>query len=222
MIHDTQAYIHTLLTTLREAVAPFASPLTETMIDEYGKDPYIILISCLLSLRARDVVTVHVCRKLFSLVKTPQQLLSLPLDELESIIFKTGFYKNKAQVLRSVSLALLERFNGTVPATKEELLSLKGVGLKTANLVLGHAFDVPAICVDTHVHRISNLLGLIATQTPEESEAALRKTLEEKDWIEWNRLLVMLGQNICTPPVPKCSRCPLQDICPKVGLQKQR
>lgn len=222
MIYDKQDFIKTIVSTLTETLAGFEPPMTETMIEEFGKDPYIILISCLLSLRARDVVTVHVCRDLFARVRTPQELLALPLEELEHIIFKTGFYKTKAQVLRTVSQALLDIHSGKVPETKEELMAMKGVGLKTANLVLGHAFDVSAICVDTHVHRISNLLGIITTPNADKTEAALKKVLPKEHWIEWNRLLVMLGQNICTPPTPKCSQCPLQDMCPKIGVKRSR
>ena len=192
------------------------------MIAEFGHDPFIILISCLLSLRARDVVTIHVCRDLFSQVRTPHELRALEREDLEHIIYKTGYYKNKAKTLHAVCDALITHHQGAVPRTKEALLALPGVGLKTANLVLGLAFDIPAICVDTHVHRISNIYGLIATTTPDESEEALQKVLPKKLWIEWNRLLVMLGQNICTPPRPKCSQCPVAPLCPRIGVTKSR
>ena len=197
-------------------------PLINCIIDEFGKSPYLILIGCLLSLRARDATTIHVCRELFSRVKTPQELLALPLSELKRIIFKTGFYQNKAQVLREVSHVILERFNGKVPATYDQLISIKGIGPKTANLVLGMAFDVPSICVDTHVHRISNRLGLITTETVEQTEQELKKILPKKDWVVWNKLLVIWGQNICTPLSPKCSQCAISHLCKKVGVTKQR
>lgn len=197
-------------------------PLINCIIDEFGKSPYLILIGCLLSLRARDATTIHVCRELFSRVKIPQELLALPLSELKRIIFKTGFYQNKAEVLREVSHVILERFNGKVPATYDQLISIKGIGPKTANLVLGMAFDVPSICVDTHVHRISNRLGLITTETVEQTEQELKKILPKKDWVVWNKLLVIWGQNICTPLSPKCSQCAISHLCKKVGVTKQR
>ncbi|MDQ5890414.1 MAG: endonuclease [Candidatus Dependentiae bacterium] len=170
--------------------------MTETIINEFGHDPFIILISCLLSLRARDVVTIHVCRDLFSRINAPQQLCTLSTEELEHIIYKTGFYKNKAGTLKAVSAALLAHHNGHVPTTEAELLALPGVGQKTANLVLGMAFNVPAICVDTHVHRISNLWGLVHTRNPDETEKALKLVVPQEYWIEWNKVLVMLGQNM--------------------------
>ena len=207
---------------LAKKTAAYVQPLINSIIDEYGKDPYLILISCLLSLRAKDITTIHVCRVLFNRVKTPEQLLALPEDELKKIIFKTGFYQNKARVLREVSGAIREDFAGSVPDTYEQLISIKGVGPKTANLVLGMAFDVPSICVDTHVHRISNRLGLIKTKTVEQTETQLKALLEKKDWITWNKLLVIWGQNICVPISPKCSQCPINHLCRRVGVTKSR
>jgi endonuclease-3 len=213
---------HSFFEDLRASVAHAELPLVDQMIEQHGKNPFIILISCLLSLRARDVVTIHVCKDLFSRIKTPQQLLALPIEELETIIYKTGYYKTKAKTLRTVSQLLIDKHNSMVPANKEELIALPGVGLKTANLVLGLAYDVPAICVDTHVHRISNIWGLVQTKTPDETEEALKTVLPQEYWIEWNRLLVMLGQSTCTPPRPKCSQCPLRSLCPRIGVVKSR
>lgn len=221
-MHTKKQFIEELIPLLRETVAGFPLPLTDVMIQEFGKDAYIILISCLLSLRARDVVTIHVCRDLFARIRGPHELLALSVEELEKIIYRTGYYKNKAKVLRNVSKLLIDQHNSTVPSTSEELLALPGVGIKTANLVLGLAFDQPAICVDTHVHRISNIYGIINTKTPEQTEEALRKVLPRKYWIEWNTLLVMLGQNLCTPPRPKCSQCPIAYVCPRIGVEKSR
>ena len=215
-------FVPSLVSRLRNALAPYQLPLVDCMIDEFGHDPFIILISCLLSLRARDIVTIHVCRELFPIARTPQQILDLPLPELEQIIYRTGYYKTKARTLRAVCTQLIAHHSGHVPSTRNELLALPGVGLKTANLVLGLAYNIPAICVDTHVHRISNILGLIATKHADQSEEALQKVLPQDLWIEWNRLFVMLGQNICTPPTPKCSQCPLSDICPRIGITKHR
>jgi len=180
---------------------------------EYGKKPFLILVSCLLSLRSKDLVTIHICRNLFEIAKTPQELLSIPQNKLEKNLFTGGFYKNKAKVLLEVSRTIHEEYGGKIPDSKEELVALPGVGPKTANLVLGLAFDIPAICVDVHVHRISNRLGVVKTKNVIETEKALEKLLDKKDWIKWNKLLVMWGQNVCTPRNPKCKSCPLQSIC---------
>ncbi len=207
---------------LSKATKTFTPPLSDIIIAEYGKDPFLILVSCLLSLRAKDVTTIHVVRALFTRARTPKQLLSLKRSELERIIYKSGFYKNKANVLQEVSKELLDRFGGKVPRTREELLSIKGIGIKTANLVLGQSFNIPAICVDTHVHRISNRLGIIKTKTVEQTEVALSSVLPKKYWNEWNTLLVVWGQNICVPVSPKCSQCVIKDLCKRVGVIKSR
>lgn len=193
----------------------YTPTLSEQIIKEYGKNPFIILISCLLSLRAKDIVTIHICRDLFKIAKTPKEILTLSQEKLEKIIYKIGFYKNKAKVLLYVSKVILEKYNNIVPNKREGLLSIKGIGIKTANLVLSQAFDKPAICVDVHVHRISNRLGLIKTKTPEQTEIALQKILDKKYWIIWNKLLVILGQNICLPRNPKCSKCAINKLCKK-------
>ena len=194
-------------------VKGFPEPLSNYVIDRYGSDPYLILISCLISLRTRDRVTIYVCDDLFARVQKPSEMVLLDRDELETIIFKSGFYKTKAKVLQEVSQALLDRFDGIVPNDQEKLLSLPGVGLKTANLVLGVAFDVPAICVDTHVHKISNLLGLVKSTDPDKTEAALRSVLPKKHWIEWNYVCVMMGQNGCLTK-KGCGKgfCPLKKV----------
>lgn len=189
---------------------------------KYGQDPYLILISCLLSLRARDASVYPVCKKLFKLAQSPQEMMSIPVATLEEILYSIGFYKKKAQVLHVVSRQLIDKFNGQVPQTLVELMNLPGVGLKTANLVLAEGFNIPAICVDIHVHRISNRLGIIKTATPEQTEYALKKVLPMQYWIEWNRLLVMWGQNICTPQSPWCSRCAIFDDCQRKGVDRSR
>ncbi|MBM3886668.1 endonuclease III [Candidatus Dependentiae bacterium] len=212
-----------IVETLRRQVHGFQIPLINLIMQEFGHDPYLILIACLLSLRARDVMTIHVCRELFSRVKTPQQLLELSQAELEHIIYRTGYYKTKARVLRSVSHDLIERFQGKVPKTYQEIMSIKGVGPKTANLVLGWGYGVPGICVDTHVHRISNRLGIIQTKTVAQTEAALKNILPQDTWIEYNKLLVMWGQNVCVPISPFCSRCPLKALgCKRIGVTRSR
>ena len=212
----------TIIRKLREATKGYTPTLSEIIIAEYGKDPFLILISCLLSLRARDLVTIHVSRDLFACATTPREILSLPLPELEKIIFRIGFYKQKARGLHAACRFLLTHFNGNVPRTEEELLRIPGVGRKTANLVLGLAYDIPAICVDIHVHRISNRLGLVTTKTPEETEEALKKIIPKENWIEWNKLLVLWGQNVCTPLSPFCSKCVIYDECKRVGVTRSR
>lgn len=216
-------HIPTLLTTLQRSVYRFQVPLINQIMQEFGHDPYLILVACLLSLRARDAMTIHVCRELFRAVQTPSQLLALPPDQLEQLVYRSGYYKTKAKVLREVSQNLLNRFDGKVPATYESIISIKGVGPKTANLVLGLGFGVPGICVDTHAHRISNRLGLIATKTVEETERELKKILPRESWIEFNKLLVMWGQNVCGPISPRCGSCPLREIgCKRVGVKHSR
>lgn len=175
----------------------FPPPLSNAMIDRFGKNPFIILASCLISLRARDRVTTPICLDFFQHVQTPEQLLAVPLQDLEKTFFSVGFYKTKAATLRAVAQALIEKHGGIVPCDAASLMALPGVGLKTANLVLGLAFDIPAICVDVHVHKISNALGWVTTKTPEQTEAALRAFLPKDLWIDWNTQLVLIGQNGC-------------------------
>lgn len=197
-------------------------PAANILIQEYGKDPFLVLIGCLLSLRAKDLASLPAARAVFSCATTPQQLMTIPLKKLENLIYSVGFYRKKSRQLHEVSKELLIRFNGKVPGNEKDLLSIKGVGRKTANLILGLVFDIPAICVDIHVHRISNRLGLVSTKTPAETERALQKLLPEKYWIEFNTLLVTWGQNICVPISPFCSRCVISDLCPKRGVTKSR
>lgn len=215
--------IKTMLRIFRRHVDGFQVPLINQIIQEFGDDPYLILIACLLSLRARDVMTIHVCRELFVRCKTPQEIIDVPIEELEKIVYRTGYYKTKARVLKDVSLHIRDKFRGIVPNSYESLMSIKGIGPKTANLVLGMGFGVPSICVDTHVHRISNRLGIISTKTADQTEAALKNILSKSDWIEFNKLLVMWGQNICVPISPQCSKCPFQKIgCKQIGVMKSR
>lgn len=187
---------------IRKKVILSPEPMTREIIFLYGKDPYLILVSCLLSLQCRDSVTLPVSKKLFTVAKTPQQILDLPRSDLESLIKSINYYKTKSARIQQVSAILLDRFDGKVPRTREELLSLPGVGIKTANLVLAEAYDIPAICVDTHVHRLSNHWNVVHTQTPEQTERELCKILPQSLWKEWNYLLVRYGQFVC-----KTKRC---------------
>lgn len=211
-----------LVSLLRKHTKGMVQPMSVSIIEKFGRDPFLILISCLLSLRAKDKETLPVCFKLFSLAKTPQEVLALSREQLEKILYSIGFYRKKAEILHTISQVLLKKYSGFVPATYEELIQLPGVGPKTANLVLAEGFGVPALCVDIHVHRISNRLGLVATKTPEETEQKLKKILPKDHWAEWNRLLVMWGQNVCVPISPFCSRCAVYDLCKRVGVKKSR
>jgi endonuclease III len=189
---------------LRKNTQKFGKTLLEKIIAEYGKKPYLILVGTILSLRAKDSTTINVCHELFKRAQTPEELKKIPLHELEKLIFKSGLYKNKAKTILSIT---------KVPKTIDELLKIKGIGRKTANLTVALAFGTPAICVDTHVHRVSNRLGLVKTKNTRQTELALQKVLPKENWIEWNKLLVLWGQNICKPIKPKCSSCVLIKLC---------
>lgn len=197
-------------------------PMIFSIVNIFGRDPFLVLISCLLGLRSRDSTVLPVCVKLFARAKTPQELQKISLEELHKLLYSVGFYRRKASIIKQVSNDILVRFNGHVPKTEQELLSIKGIGNKTAALVLGEGFGLPALCVDTHVHRICNRLGLISTKNPLETEKKLKELLPEKYWIEFNTLLVKWGQNICTPLSPKCSKCPLFTLCDRTGVNKSR
>jgi endonuclease III len=197
-------------------------PASASIVEEYGRDPFLILISCLLSLRTRDTVSLPASQRLFEYAKTPHELIKLSPSTIQKIIYPVGFYRVKAANLIKVSHQLINDFSGKVPATEEALLTLAGVGRKTANLVLAEGFQIPALCVDTHVHRISNRLGLVSTQTPAETEEALKQLLPKRYWAEVNNLLVMWGQNVCVPISPLCSGCALLPLCPQRGVTRHR
>jgi endonuclease III len=180
------------------------------------------LIACILSLRTQDATTAAASERLFALADTPAAMLGLTASEIERAIYPVGFYRTKARVIHEICRDLIERFGGRVPDTIDDLLTLKGVGRKTANLVVTMGYDQPGICVDTHVHRISNRLGYVRTRTPEQTETALRASLPKRYWIGYNDLLVAFGQNVCTPISPKCSRCPVRPLCRRVGVTASR
>jgi endonuclease-3 len=185
-------------------------------------DPFRVLIACILSLRTQDRTTDAAAARLFALADTPAGLLKLTARRIETAIYPVGFYRTKARVIRDIARDLLARFGGRVPDDIDALLTLKGVGRKTANLVVTIGFGKPGICVDTHVHRISNRFGYVRTRTPEETERALRATLPRRYWIGYNDLLVTFGQNVCTPISPKCSLCPVRASCHRVGVTTSR
>lgn len=185
------------------------------------RDPFLVLVSCLLSLRTKDEVTDAAMERLLPRARTPEELLALPTAELEHIIFPVGFYRNKARTLKEISQVILER-GGKVPDTIDGLLNLKGVGRKTANIVVTEGFDKDGIAVDTHVHRISNRLGLVLTRRPDDTEQALRALLPRKYWKGYNALLVTHGRRTCAPISPFCSRCVIAEMCGKVGVTRFR
>ena len=180
------------------------------------KDPYLVLISCILSLRTNDRTTYPATLRMLELGKTPKDFSELDPDVLAKAIYPVGFYANKAKQIVELSKILVEKYNSKVPDSIEELCKFKGVGRKTANLVLSEGFNKPAICVDVHVHRITNRLGYVDTKTPEETEFALREKMPQKHWIDINSLLVTHGQNVCKPTKPHCHICPIQDYCEKI------
>ncbi len=217
----TNRTIHTVMRTLRQAAPSWSAPVV-THMASLSRDPYLVLIACLLSLRTKDETTGPAARRLFALAATPQQMLTLTPTQIERAIYPVGFYKTKAQTILAISQVLVERYGGRVPDEIDALLTLKGVGRKTANLVVAQGFGKPAICVDTHVHRITNRWGYVHTRTPEETERALRAKLPQQYWIEINDLLVALGQTICHPTSPKCSLCPIMRHCARVGVRRSR
>jgi endonuclease-3 len=186
------------------------------------RDPYRVLVSCLLSLRTKDDVTDEASRRLFRLADTPRKMVRLAPRTIEKEIFPVGFYKRKARTILDLSRELLEKHGGKVPAEIDELLRFKGVGRKTANLVRTLGFGLPGICVDTHVHRITNRWGYVATRSPDETEQVLRAKLPEEYWIPINDWLVSFGQNLCKPISPICSECPVERLCGKVGVTRRR
>ena len=181
-----------------------------------------MLIACLLSLRTKDETTGPAARRLFALAATPEKMVTLTPAQVKKAIYPVGFYKTKAQTVLDVSQRLLDIYAGRVPDDIDELLTFKGVGRKTANLVVTLGFQKPGICVDTHVHRISNRWGYVATENPEQTEMALRESLPKRFWIGYNDLLVAFGQTLCHPTSPKCSVCPIERFCEKTGVKRSR
>ena len=214
----TNRNIDPVIRTLQRLVRQWDEPI----VGHYRADPFTTLISCLLSLRTKDETTRGASERLFRLARTPQRMLHLSTRTIERAIYPVGFYHTKARTIRSVCRTLLDRYGGSVPDDLEELLTIKGVGRKTANLVITLAFEKDGICVDTHVHRISNRWGYVKTKTPEHTEMALRRILPRRYWRIYNDLLVTFGQHLCHPTSPWCSRCPVERLCAKVGVTHSR
>lgn len=208
-----QEQIKHIVRILFREVTQYEEPVVEQVARD--RNPFKVLISTMLSLRTKDTTTTEASRRLFRKADTPLALSRLRLSTIERCIYPVGFYKTKAKHLRRVAEILIHRYNGKVPGKEADLLALPGVGRKTANLVLSLSFSQDAICVDTHVHRISNRFGLVRTKTPEETEQALMRVLPRRYWQRWNMWLVIWGQNICHPVSPRCSVCPLKPYCPQ-------
>ncbi len=193
-----------------------------TKVAKEKRDPFLVLIGCILSLRTKDEVTDAAMERLTRKATTPGEILSLPVQELATTIYPVGFYRTKAKTIQEICRTILEKYDGKVPHTMDELLSFKGVGRKTANIVITEGFNRPGIAVDTHVHRISNRLGAVHTRNPNETEDALRKALPRTYWKRYNMLLVTHGKRTCTPLSPFCSRCPIYAFCRRVGVTRSR
>ncbi len=206
---------------LRREVPKWEVPIV-TLIAESRHSPFHILISCILSLRTQDATTAKASHRLFELADTPEKMLRLSASRIERAIFPVGFYRVKAQSIREICRTLIEKYSCKVPDKIDELLKFKGVGRKTANLVVTLGYRRPGICVDTHVHRISNRWGYVRTKNPEKTEFALRAKLPKRYWIEYNDLLVSFGQHLCRPISPVCSQCPVQRYCDRVGVKAHR
>jgi endonuclease III len=186
------------------------------------RDPFMVLISCILSLRTQDKVTGEASRRLFKLAQTPETLSKLPVEKIEKAIYPVGFYRVKARNIKGISAEIITKHHGRVPDTIDELLTLKGVGRKTANLVVTLGYKKDGICVDTHVHRIPNRWGMIQTKTPHQTEFVLREKLPVRYWKELNSILVAFGQGICKPISPLCSECRIQSFCERIGVTHHR
>ncbi|MCZ6555045.1 MAG: endonuclease III [Candidatus Dadabacteria bacterium] len=213
--------IHKIVKILAKETPEWDVPIV-TLVAESTNDPFRVLISTVLSLRTKDETTAAASRKLFKLADNPSDMLKLSEKEIIKAIYPVGFYKTKAKNIKLICSDLTSKYDSKVPDDIDELLKFKGVGRKTANLVVTLGYNKPGICVDTHVHRISNRLGYIKTKTPDKTETALRKKLPEKYWIDYNSLLVSFGQHLCRPISPFCSRCPVIKFCDRVGVTKSR
>ncbi|MBA2487642.1 MAG: endonuclease III [Nitrospira sp.] len=214
--------IHAVIRTVKREIARWPEPIVGVVARQSGRDPFLVLISCLLSLRTKDKTTAEAGVRLFALAGTASTMQKLTTSAIEQAIYPVGFYRTKAKQIQQICSRLLERSDGLVPDRIDELLTLPGVGRKTANLVVTVGYGKPGICVDIHVHRISNRWGYVETKNPDETEQTLRKKLPRKYWITFNDLLVPYGQNICQPISPFCSQCKLVNYCDRVGVTRSR
>ncbi|MBN1779669.1 endonuclease III [bacterium] len=217
----TTETLDTVLTLLLEESRTWHVPIV-TLIKERSHDPFQILISTVLSLRTKDEVTTVASHRLFEIADTPQKMLGLSAAAIQKLIYPVGFYKRKSENILEICRILQEEYQGHVPDDLDRLLALPGVGRKTANLVLTLGFDKPGICVDTHVHRITNRFGYVQTRFPDETEMVLREKLPAKWWIPINDILVAFGQGLCKPVSPFCSTCRVAQYCERIGVDKSR
>lgn len=206
---------------LRRQAPKWQTPVV-TLIAEASDSPFKVLISCILSLRTQDSTTAQASRRLFALADSPEAMVQLSPKKIEQAIYPVGFYRIKSKTILEICRNLNEKYGGRVPDEIDELIKFKGVGRKTANLVVTLGYNKPGICVDTHVHRISNRWGYIKTATPEKTEIALRQKLPKQYWIEYNDLLVSFGQQLCRPISPLCSQCPVAKYCSQIGVTVKR
>jgi len=209
--------IHGLVAQLKQAYEQAQAPIHELKHTRTA-DPFHILVATILSARTQDHTTAAACRRLFPRMETVSALAAIPIAQLEKLIYPVGFYRTKARHLKQLPAALKTLYADVIPQTVEALVKLPGVGRKTANLVVAEAFNKPAICVDVHVHRICNRLGLVETATPAQTEQALRKRLPLEYWTTFNAYVVSFGQTQCRPTHPHCNTCPLADTCPRIGV----
>jgi endonuclease-3 len=207
---------------LEKAYIEMDEPSVTKISKQTKRDPFRVLVSCLISLRTKDEVTLASSEKLFAKADNPEDMLKLSEEEIAKLIYPAGFYKTKSKTIINICRILIEEFNSKVPHNIDTLVTLKGVGRKTANLVIVEGYGEPAVCVDTHVHRIFNRLGYVNTKTPEKTEIALRKYLPKKYWIRINEILVAYGREICRPVSPRCSACGLDNFCDKNGVTTRR
>ncbi|MBS1267169.1 MAG: G/T mismatches repair enzyme [Candidatus Woesearchaeota archaeon] len=208
---------------VKEIVNELKKHYTTTFFaDQHDRNPFKVLISCLISLRTKDEVTYPASQRLFKLAKTPEKMMKIKTKKIEKAIYPAGFYKTKAKRIKNISKVLVEEYNSKVPETINELVKLHGVGRKTANIVMVFAYNKPAIPVDTHVHKLSNRLGWLNTKNPDQTEQKLRKKLPKKYWLEINELFVRHGQEICKSISPWCSKCTIKKYCQQKGVERSR
>lgn len=213
--------IEKVISLLAESAGYRSTPAVTKVKDGGGK-PFEVLVSCIMSLRTRDGTTYPTAERLFKRARTPRQIAEMPLRELKRMIKPVNYYKTKAERIKKIAQQILKKYHGKVPDDFDELMKFNGVGRKTANIVMVYGFGRDGIAVDTHVHRISNRLGWVRTKNPHQTEFALRKLIPRKYWLIINEILVRHGQGICNPRFPKCSICPVNRYCPKIGVEKRR
>ncbi len=222
MISLNMQNIDIIISLLKKEIKNFKNPIT-TNIGEKTKNPFLVLISCLLSLRTKDTTTGPATKRLFALADNPKDMLRLSTKKIEKAIYPVGFYPKKVKWIKEVCKILIEKYNGKVPASEEELLKLPGIGRKCMGIVMCYGFGKNShIPVDTHVHKIANRLGWVKTKTPEKTEQELMKIIPKKYWHDINNLLVAHGQNICVPVSPFCSKCYIRKYCPRIGITRSR